>query len=148
VPRSLPHSLPLLLLSLPLFLPPPLLLPYISPSLLLSSCSSTYNPPPPHPLSPSSSQASTAALMEFPAVNGVIDESTNEIVYRNYVDISVAVASPAGQQNNSNIEHLHPSFLAHLIVASISRYSPITPPLTTPLSSLSPRPGGPCVEEH
>ena len=41
-------------------------------------------------------QASTAALLEFPAVNGVIDDQTNEIVYRNYVDISVAVASPAG----------------------------------------------------
>lgn len=41
-------------------------------------------------------RASTAALIEFPAVNGVIDDSTNEIVYRDYVDISVAVASPAG----------------------------------------------------
>lgn len=28
---------------------------------------------------------------ELPAVNGVIDDSTNEIIYRNYVDISVAV---------------------------------------------------------
>ena len=41
-------------------------------------------------------QASTATLLEFPAVNGLIDDSTNEIVYRNYIDISVAVASPAG----------------------------------------------------
>ena len=41
-------------------------------------------------------QASTAALIEFPAVNGVIDESTNEIVYRHFVDISIAVASPTG----------------------------------------------------
>ena len=41
-------------------------------------------------------RASTRALQEIPAVNGVIDESTNEIVYRNYVDISVAVASPSG----------------------------------------------------
>ena len=40
--------------------------------------------------------ASTKALMEIPAVNGVIDETTNEIVYRNYCDVSVAVASPAG----------------------------------------------------
>ena len=38
---------------------------------------------------------STTALIELPAVNGVIDE-TNEIVYRNYyVDVSVAMASPA-----------------------------------------------------
>ena len=41
-------------------------------------------------------QASTSALMEIPAVNAVIDDNTNEIVYRNFVDISVAVASPNG----------------------------------------------------
>jgi 2-oxoglutarate dehydrogenase E2 component (dihydrolipoamide succinyltransferase) len=41
-------------------------------------------------------RASTTALMELPAVNGVIDDETNEIVYRNYVDVSVAVASPTG----------------------------------------------------
>lgn len=41
-------------------------------------------------------RAATKALQEIPAVNGVIDDSTNEIVYRNYVDISVAVASPTG----------------------------------------------------
>ncbi len=29
-------------------------------------------------------------------MNAVIDDATNEIVYRNYVDISVAVASPTG----------------------------------------------------
>lgn len=42
------------------------------------------------------SQASTAALQEIPAINGVIDDATKEIVYRDYVDISVAVASPTG----------------------------------------------------
>lgn len=41
-------------------------------------------------------RAATRSLQEIPAVNGVIDETTNEIVYRNYVDISVAVASPTG----------------------------------------------------
>lgn len=41
-------------------------------------------------------RASSSALQEIPAVNGVIDDSTNEIVYRNYVDVSVAVASPNG----------------------------------------------------
>lgn len=41
-------------------------------------------------------QASTAALQEIPAINGVIDDATKEIVYRDYVDISVAVASPTG----------------------------------------------------
>ena len=41
-------------------------------------------------------KASTAALQELPAVNAYIDENTKEIVYREYVDISVAVASPGG----------------------------------------------------
>lgn len=41
-------------------------------------------------------QASSSALLETPAVNAVIDDTTNEIVYRNYNDISVAVASPTG----------------------------------------------------
>eukprot|EP01006_Ploeotia_vitrea_P019817 TRINITY_DN52067_c0_g1_i1.p1 TRINITY_DN52067_c0_g1~~TRINITY_DN52067_c0_g1_i1.p1 ORF type:complete len:535 (-),score=37.41 TRINITY_DN52067_c0_g1_i1:12-1508(-) len=41
-------------------------------------------------------KASTAALQEVQAVNAVIDDATNEIIYRNYVDISVAVASPTG----------------------------------------------------
>jgi 2-oxoglutarate dehydrogenase E2 component (dihydrolipoamide succinyltransferase) len=40
--------------------------------------------------------ASTRALQEIPAVNAVIDDATQEIVYRNYVDVSVAVASPTG----------------------------------------------------
>jgi len=37
-------------------------------------------------------KASAYALCEQPAVNAVIDG--NEIVYRDYVDISVAVATP------------------------------------------------------
>jgi len=41
-------------------------------------------------------QASTAALQEIPAVNAYIDDATKEIVYREYVDVSVAVASPGG----------------------------------------------------
>jgi len=40
--------------------------------------------------------AATAALREVPAVNAVIDGDTKEIVYRDYCDISVAVASPTG----------------------------------------------------
>jgi len=40
--------------------------------------------------------ASTAALREIPAVNAYIDDAAKEIVYRDYVDISVAVASPNG----------------------------------------------------
>jgi len=41
-------------------------------------------------------QAATAALQENPIVNAYIDDETKEIVYREYVDISVAVASPTG----------------------------------------------------
>jgi len=41
-------------------------------------------------------QASTAALQELPAVNAFIDDETKEIVYREYCDVSVAVASPGG----------------------------------------------------
>lgn len=41
-------------------------------------------------------QAATAALQEVPIVNAYIDDETKEIVYREYVDISVAVASPTG----------------------------------------------------
>ena len=39
-------------------------------------------------------RAATLALKEYPVVNSVIDG--NEVVRRNYVDISVAVATPNG----------------------------------------------------
>jgi 2-oxoglutarate dehydrogenase E2 component (dihydrolipoamide succinyltransferase) len=41
-------------------------------------------------------KAATAALQELPVVNAYIDDTTQEIVYREYMDISVAVASPTG----------------------------------------------------
>ncbi|CAM9350523.1 unnamed protein product [Pylaiella littoralis] len=41
-------------------------------------------------------KASADALREMPAVNGYIDDAAKEIVYRNYVDVSVAVSSPNG----------------------------------------------------
>lgn len=41
-------------------------------------------------------KASAFALQQIPAVNGVIDDKTNEIVYRDYIDISIAVATPRG----------------------------------------------------
>lgn len=41
-------------------------------------------------------KAAACALTELPAVNAVIDDETSEIVYRDYADISVAVASPRG----------------------------------------------------
>lgn len=41
-------------------------------------------------------KASTMSLQEIPAVNAYIDDEAQEIVYREFVDISVAVASPKG----------------------------------------------------
>lgn len=41
-------------------------------------------------------KAATASLQELPAVNAYIDNDTQEIVYREFVDVSVAVASPTG----------------------------------------------------
>uniref|UniRef100_A0A3B4TGN3 Dihydrolipoyllysine-residue succinyltransferase component of 2-oxoglutarate dehydrogenase complex, mitochondrial n=1 Tax=Seriola dumerili TaxID=41447 RepID=A0A3B4TGN3_SERDU len=41
-------------------------------------------------------KAAAYALSDQPAVNAVIDDTTKEIVYRDYVDISVAVATPKG----------------------------------------------------
>jgi 2-oxoglutarate dehydrogenase E2 component (dihydrolipoamide succinyltransferase) len=41
-------------------------------------------------------KACTAALQEVPALNAYIDDATSEIVYRDYSDVSVAVASPNG----------------------------------------------------
>ncbi|XP_034419268.1 dihydrolipoyllysine-residue succinyltransferase component of 2-oxoglutarate dehydrogenase complex, mitochondrial [Cyclopterus lumpus] len=41
-------------------------------------------------------KAASYALADQPAVNAVIDDTTKEIVYREYVDISVAVATPKG----------------------------------------------------
>jgi len=41
-------------------------------------------------------KACTSALQEVPAINAYIDDETKEIVYRDYSDISVAVASPNG----------------------------------------------------
>uniref|UniRef100_A0A3Q1G3M8 Dihydrolipoyllysine-residue succinyltransferase component of 2-oxoglutarate dehydrogenase complex, mitochondrial n=1 Tax=Acanthochromis polyacanthus TaxID=80966 RepID=A0A3Q1G3M8_9TELE len=41
-------------------------------------------------------KAAAYALSDQPSVNAVIDDTTKEIVYRDYVDISVAVATPKG----------------------------------------------------
>jgi len=41
-------------------------------------------------------KACALALQEVPAINGVIDDAAKQIVYRDYVDISIAVASPRG----------------------------------------------------
>ncbi|XP_062253081.1 dihydrolipoyllysine-residue succinyltransferase component of 2-oxoglutarate dehydrogenase complex, mitochondrial [Platichthys flesus] len=41
-------------------------------------------------------KAAAYALADQPAVNAVIDDTTKEIVYRDYVDISVAVSTPKG----------------------------------------------------
>ncbi|XP_038143398.1 dihydrolipoyllysine-residue succinyltransferase component of 2-oxoglutarate dehydrogenase complex, mitochondrial-like isoform X2 [Cyprinodon tularosa] len=41
-------------------------------------------------------KAASHALMDQPAVNAVIDDTSKEIIYRDYVDISIAVATPKG----------------------------------------------------
>jgi len=41
-------------------------------------------------------KASSNALMEIPGVNAVIDDSSKEIVYRDYTDISIPIPSPRG----------------------------------------------------
>uniref|UniRef100_M4BV61 dihydrolipoyllysine-residue succinyltransferase n=2 Tax=Hyaloperonospora arabidopsidis (strain Emoy2) TaxID=559515 RepID=M4BV61_HYAAE len=41
-------------------------------------------------------KASASALLEVPGVNAMIDEKHQEIVYRDYVDMSVAVSTPKG----------------------------------------------------
>ncbi|XP_078090460.1 dihydrolipoyllysine-residue succinyltransferase component of 2-oxoglutarate dehydrogenase complex, mitochondrial [Mustelus asterias] len=41
-------------------------------------------------------KASSFALQNQPVVNAVIDDTTKEMVYRDYIDISVAVATPKG----------------------------------------------------
>lgn len=41
-------------------------------------------------------KAVAQALKERPIVNSVIDSETDEIIHRNFVDISVAVSSPKG----------------------------------------------------
>ncbi|XP_038630327.1 dihydrolipoyllysine-residue succinyltransferase component of 2-oxoglutarate dehydrogenase complex, mitochondrial isoform X1 [Scyliorhinus canicula] len=41
-------------------------------------------------------KASSFALQNQPVVNAVVDDTTKEIVYRDYIDISVAVATPKG----------------------------------------------------
>ena len=40
--------------------------------------------------------ASAAAMREVPVINAVIDDEAQEIVYRDYMDVSVAVATPTG----------------------------------------------------
>lgn len=41
-------------------------------------------------------RASSEALLEVPAVNAELDDRTQELVFKNYVDMSVAVATPRG----------------------------------------------------
>ncbi|XP_055729452.1 dihydrolipoyllysine-residue succinyltransferase component of 2-oxoglutarate dehydrogenase complex, mitochondrial-like isoform X6 [Salvelinus fontinalis] len=51
-------------------------------------------------------KASAHALMDQPSVNGVIDDTTKEIVYRDYVDISVAVATSKARNNLLAVEDM------------------------------------------
>uniref|UniRef100_A0A8C0CQ92 Dihydrolipoamide acetyltransferase component of pyruvate dehydrogenase complex n=1 Tax=Balaenoptera musculus TaxID=9771 RepID=A0A8C0CQ92_BALMU len=51
-------------------------------------------------------KASAFALQEQPVVNAVIDDTTKEVVYRDYIDISVAVATPRARKNELAIEDM------------------------------------------
>ncbi|XP_016104003.1 dihydrolipoyllysine-residue succinyltransferase component of 2-oxoglutarate dehydrogenase complex, mitochondrial [Sinocyclocheilus grahami] len=51
-------------------------------------------------------KAAAYALTDQPAVNAVIDDTTKEIVYRDYVDISVAVATPKARKNELAVEDM------------------------------------------
>uniref|UniRef100_A0A8C3ITU2 Dihydrolipoamide acetyltransferase component of pyruvate dehydrogenase complex n=1 Tax=Chrysemys picta bellii TaxID=8478 RepID=A0A8C3ITU2_CHRPI len=51
-------------------------------------------------------KAAAFALQEQPIVNAVIDDTTKEMVYRDYVDISVAVATPRARKNELAIEDM------------------------------------------
>jgi 2-oxoglutarate dehydrogenase E2 component (dihydrolipoamide succinyltransferase) len=64
-------------------------------------------------------KAATAALQEVPSVNAYIDDATQEIVYRDFVDISVAVASPNGLVVPvlRNTEHMSFAQVEHNIAA-------------------------------
>jgi len=42
------------------------------------------------------SRAVSNALLEFPDVNAIIDEDTNEFIYHDYTDISIAISTPTG----------------------------------------------------
>ncbi len=41
-------------------------------------------------------RACSNALLEFPDVNSIIDEETNELIYHDYTDISIAISTPTG----------------------------------------------------
>lgn len=41
-------------------------------------------------------KASSEALLEVPAVNAELDDAASELIFKNYVDMSVAVATPKG----------------------------------------------------
>lgn len=62
-------------------------------------------------------KATAYALQDQPVVNAVIDE--NEIIYRDYIDISVAVATPKGlvvpvlrNVNNMNLAQIERAIAA------------------------------------
>ncbi len=42
------------------------------------------------------SKAVSNALLEFPDVNAIIDEDTNEFIYHDFTDISIAISTPTG----------------------------------------------------
>jgi len=41
-------------------------------------------------------KACSNALLEFPNVNAILDEESNELIYHDYTDISIAISTPTG----------------------------------------------------
>lgn len=72
-------------------------------------------------------KASTAALLKTPDVNGYIDGT--DIVYRDYVDISVAVSTPTGLVvpvlRNTESMCIHPSYTGHVHMRVYTIYIPV-----------------------
>jgi 2-oxoglutarate dehydrogenase E2 component (dihydrolipoamide succinyltransferase) len=99
-------------------------------------------------------KAATAALQETPAVNAVIDDQTQEIVFRNYCDISVAVASPTGlvvpvlrnTEKMSFAVSFHSVLLLSFSFPTLTNPISLLPPLSLPLFLRMWRNRSPCTE--
>jgi 2-oxoglutarate dehydrogenase E2 component (dihydrolipoamide succinyltransferase) len=64
-------------------------------------------------------KACAKVLMEMPDVNARLDEETNELVYHNYADISIAISTPTGLvvPPVHNVESLNFAEVEHTIKA-------------------------------
>ena len=73
-------------------------------------------------------KASADALLKVPAVNGVIDG--DEIIYRDYTDISIAVATPKGLvvpvlRNVDSLSFAEVEKVKHVCLSSLVEHIPL-----------------------